>query len=73
MEWILYSNVEGLYFSWKDSGSNPFEILERHKSTSHTHTLGILSYEREIDMCFLLYKILKYHAKYLHLFQAKDL
>jgi len=25
MEWILYSNVRGLYLSKKDSGSNPFE------------------------------------------------
>ena len=24
MKWILYSNVGGLYLSWKDSGSNPF-------------------------------------------------
>jgi len=37
MEWILYSNIGGLYLSWKDSGSNPFEKTQVY--LSHTHTL----------------------------------
>ena len=28
MEWILYSNVRGLYLSWKDSDSNPFGKIQ---------------------------------------------
>ena len=28
MEWILYSDVGGLYLSGKDSGSNPYETTQ---------------------------------------------
>jgi len=38
MEWILYSNVGGLYLSGKDSGSNPFGMTQVSLSLSiHTH------------------------------------
>ena len=40
-EWILHSNVEGLYLSGKDSGSNPSRMTQVYLSLYiyiHTHT-----------------------------------
>ena len=39
-EWILYSNVGGLYLSWKDPGSNPFGKTHTYKGKVIIH-LGV--------------------------------